>query len=430
MKYIFTLLFVSVLFTNQIVSQETPSASNDSLLKYLTDLKKEVQELKSVKPTPEIVVAEKKSNWAEKVQIRGYMQVRYNRLFETNPDLKCEQCDRSWGKDGGFFFRRMRIIFFGQVNKRVYFYVQPDFASSASSTGLNFGQLRDAYFDIGLDDDNEFRFRIGQSKIPYGFENMQSSQNRLPLDRNDALNSAASNERDLGVFFYWAPKKIRERFSMLVRDGFKGSGDYGVFGIGAFNGQTANRPELNNQPHIVARLTYPFLIGNQIIEPAVQAYTGKWMMPTDALTRGVKTNTDLSYLDERIAGTFVLYPKPFGIQAEYTVGKGPQFNKLTDSIEVKKLYGGYVTLNALLKYKNQLFYPFVRGQLYEGGKKHERDARSYSVRELELGIEWQPTKNFELVVMYTFSERRFEDFALKNNFQKGQLLRIQAQANF
>jgi hypothetical protein len=28
--------------------------------------------------------------------------------------------------------------------------------------------------------------------------------------------------------FYWAPK-IRERFAMLVKDGYKGSGDYGVF---------------------------------------------------------------------------------------------------------------------------------------------------------------------------------------------------------
>jgi hypothetical protein len=429
MKLSLSFLSICFLFTNLVFSQETPN-TNDSLLKYLTYLQREVQDLKNTKQVTEPVITEKKSNWAEKVQIRGYMQVRYNRLFETNPDLKCEQCDRSWGKNGGFFFRRMRIIFYGQISKRVYFYVQPDFASSASTTGLHFGQLRDAYFDIGLDDENEFRFRIGQSKVPYGFENMQSSQNRLPLDRNDALNSAVSNERDLGVFFYWAPKKIRERFSMLVRDGFKGSGDYGVFGFGVYNGQTANRPELNDEPHVAARLTYPFLIGNQIIEPSIQAYKGKWMMPTDALSKGVKTNSDLSYLDERIAGTFVLYPKPFGIQAEYTVGKGPQFNKLSDSIEVKELYGGYVTLNALLKIKNQLLYPFVRGQLYEGGKKHERDSRSYSVRELELGVEWQPVKNFELVLMYTFSERRFEDFTLKNNFQKGQLLRIQAQANF
>ncbi len=378
----------------------------------------------------EIPESPKSKSWYESMQIRGYAQARYNRLFETNPDLKCEQCDRSWGDNGGFFLRRIRIIFYGQVSKKVYFYIQPDFASSASSTGLHFGQLRDAYFDIGIDDDNEFRFRIGQSKVPYGFENMQSSQNRLALDRNDALNSAVSNERDLGVFFYWAPKKIRERFAMLVRDGYKGSGDYGVFGFGAYNGQTANKPELNNEPHIVTRLAYPFLIGNQIIEPAIQGYTGKWVMAADQLTKGVKTNTDLNYLDQRAAASLVIYPKPFGFQAEYTIGKGPEYNKKTDSIEVRNLSGGYAYVNMKLHYKKQLFYPFVRAQMYDGGKKHERDARSYSVRELEIGLEWQPVKNFELVAMYTFSERRFEDYGKKDNFQKGQLLRLQAQMNF
>lgn len=382
------------------------------------------------KANTEIPESPKSKSWYESFQIRGYAQARYNRLFETNPDLKCEQCDRSWGDNGGFFLRRIRIILYGQVSKKVYFYIQPDFASSASSTGLHFGQLRDAYFDIGIDDDNEFRFRIGQSKVPYGFENMQSSQNRLALDRNDALNIAVSNERDLGVFFYWAPKKIRERFAMLVRDGYKGSGDYGVFGFGAYNGQTANKPELNNEPHIVTRLAYPFLIGNQIIEPAIQGYTGKWVMAADQLSKGVKTNKDLNYLDQRVAASMVVYPKPFGFQAEYTIGKGPEYNKKTDSIEVRNLSGGYAYINMKLHYKKQLFYPFVRAQMYNGGKKHERDARSYSVKELEIGLEWQPVKNFELVAMYTFSERRFEDFGKKDNFQKGQLLRLQAQMNF
>jgi hypothetical protein len=66
------------------------------------------------------------------------------------------------------------------------------------------------------------------------------------------------NERDLGAFFYWAPSKIRERFAMLVKDGYKGSGDYGVFAFGAFNGQTANRTEANRNLHVVTRVSYPF----------------------------------------------------------------------------------------------------------------------------------------------------------------------------
>lgn len=368
--------------------------------------------------------------WYNNFSIRGYAQIRYNRLLETNENLGCEQCDRSWGKDGGFFIRRMRVIIFGQISDNVYLYVQPDFASSPSSDRLHFTQLRDAYFDVGIDKDNEYRFRIGQSKVPYGFENMQSSQNRLPLDRNDALNSAVSNERDLGIFFYWAPKDKRKLLSSLVNDGLKGSGDYGLFAFGAYNGQTANNPELNNEPHIVSRFTYPFEVDNQIIELGVQGYTGKWVMPKANLSSGVKTNANLNYTDQRLAGTFVLYPKPFGILAEYTEGSGPQFNKVTDSIEVMPLRGGYVTLNYYTKINQTTLIPYIRYQYYYGGKKHERDARSYEVKELEIGAEWQVNKNFELVANYTISNRRYEDFLKQDNLQDGSLLRIQAQVNF
>jgi hypothetical protein len=379
-------------------------------------------------PATEIKKEEKK--WFEAISIRGYVQARYNRLLETNPDLKCEQCDKSWGDNNSLFIRRMRIIFFGQIHKQVYFYIQPDFASSVSSTSLNFAQLRDAYFDLGIDTKNRFRFRIGQSKIPFGFENLQSSQNRLPLDRNDALNSALSNERDMGLMFYWAPEKTRKIFSDLVRNGLKGSGDYGVFGIGVFNGQTANKPELNNEMHVAARLSSPITIGSQIIEPGMQAYSGRFVIPKDQLSPGVKVRSDRSYLDERAAASFILYPKPFGIQAEYNIGRGPEYNKNSDSIEVKNLEGGYVTLSYMIKAGNQYVIPFTRIQKYAGGKKHELDARSYRVEELEIGVEWQPVKQFELVAMYTISSRRFEDHVLKNNLQKGRLLRLQAQINF
>lgn len=368
--------------------------------------------------------------WYEKFSIRGYLQTRYNRLLETNPNLKCDQCDRSIGEDGGLFIRRMRIIFSGQIHERVYLYVQPDFASAASSNALNFAQIRDAYLDIGFDKKNEYRLRLGQSKVPFGFENMQSSQNRLPLDRNDGLNSALSNERDAGAFFYWAPQKIRKRFASLISEGLKGSGDYGVAGFGVFNGQTANRPEQNDELHIVGRLTYPFVIGNQIIEPSLQAYTGRYVVTTDQVSAGTKVKPDRNYTDQRVAATFVLYPKPFGIQAEYNIGRGPEFNPATDSIETKSLSGGYATFNWLIQAGKQQLYPFVRIQRYSGGKKFELDARSYDVNELEIGIEWEPFQAFELVAMYTISRRRFEDFRKQNNVQQGQLLRLQAQVNF
>lgn len=381
----------------------------------------------------------KKEHWFDNIGIRGYVQIRYNGLFSTNDKVSCEQCDKSWGttsagpdakSNNGFFIRRARLVFSGQVHPNVYIYIQPDFASSPSSGVNNFAQLRDAYFDLSFDKEREYRLRVGQSKVPYGFENLQSSQNRLTLDRNDGLNSAVANERDLGLFFYWAPSEIRERFAMLVKDGYKGSGDYGVFAFGAYNGQTANKSEANRNLHVVARATYPFVIGNQIIEPGIQAYTGKWAF-TNELSTGVTTPDKQYTLDQRAGATFVLYPKPFGVQAEYNIGTGPRYNKVTNTVDEDDLEGGYVTLNYKWDLpKKQLLYPFAKFQYYDGGKKFEKDARSYTVRDYEFGVEWQPIKAFELVAEWVISDRTFEDSANPNNRQKGSLLRLQAQFNF
>lgn len=368
--------------------------------------------------------------WYDRFAIRGYGQFRYNRLFETNPQLQCEQCDRSWGNQGGVGIRRARLIVQGQISPRVFIYLQPDFASTAGTT-LNVGQLRDWYADVGLDANNEFRVRLGQSKVPFSFENMQSSQNRLPLDRADATNSAHANERDLGAFVYYAPRRIRERFRRLVNDNLKGSGDYGVLALGVFNGQTTNRPEANNRQHLVARVNYPFEVRGQIIEPGVAAYTGAYVLTADLRSPGVRGTRDFSYRDERVLASVALAPQPFGLLAEYNVGRGPEFNPATDSIETRRLHGGFITATYRIRTQSrQVFFPFARWQVYRGGKKQERDARSYTVRDFETGVEWQPSPSFELVGEMYWGDRRFEDFQRQDNRQRGRLFRIQAQFNY
>lgn len=364
--------------------------------------------------------------WYERLAWRGYAQVRYNRLLETNPDLNCAQCDRSIGNNGGFFLRRGRLVLFGNVHPRVYVYVQPDYGSDAAG-GLHYFQLRDAYFDLYLDDTREHRLRFGQSKVPFGFENLQSSQNRIPLDRHDGMNSAVTNERDIGVVYYWSPTEAAGRFRALLERGLKGSGDYGVFGFGLYNGQTANRPEANNSSHAVARLTYPFeLTSGQFVEASIQGYTGRFVVPTK--TAGVTVAPE--YTDERVAATFVWYAQPFGLQAEYNIGRGPQFVAGSNSIESRRIEGGYVQAMYRITKDRQVIQPFVRLHEYRGGKKMELDARRYDVRELEFGVEWAPFSNFEFTALYASSDRLYEDAANVGNRQKGQLLRLQAQFNY
>ncbi|UCS91749.1 OprO/OprP family phosphate-selective porin [Echinicola marina] len=368
----------------------------------------------------------KSAKWFDEIHIGGYLQVRYNGLFETNPNLACEQCDENWGRDGGgLSLRRVRFKVKGQISPRVYFYFQPDFAKSVGGSH-HVGRLKDAYIDVGLDRKNEFRIRIGQSKVPFGYENMQSSSNRLPLDRNDALNSAVKDERDLGVFFYWATEEKRALIKSLRKAGLSG-GDFGLFALGFYNGQTANHPDKNDEFHVVTRFSYPVALGNQVIEPGLQAYSGKYVVTEHSPNIEVKTE---GYSDQRAAMSFVLYPRPFGIQAEYNIGRGPEYDRASNTIQVKPLEGGYATFSYYLEKWQQQFYPFLRLQYYDGGKKHELDARSYTVRDTEVGVEWHPLPHFELLVEYAFSNRRYEDFEKPINHQKGGLMRIQAQVKF
>jgi hypothetical protein len=367
--------------------------------------------------------------WFEKISVRGYLQFRENNLINTNKEYVCDQCDKSIGNDEGFFLRRMRIVFSGDISDHVSFYLQPDFASSSGSS-LNYAQLRDAYFDLSFDKEKAHRIRVGQSKVPYGFEILQSSQNRLDLDRTDALNSAAQNERDLGIFYYWAPAAIRARFSELTSSGLKGTGDYGVFGAGVYNGTGPNTSSNNKYFHTVARGTYPFKLENgQFIEVSLQGYMGKYTVPSvSANTGGQK---DFLYNDQRLAVSFILYPQPFGFQAEYNWGTGPQYNPQRNYIEQHPLNGGY----ALLSYRkvfprNVVLIPYSRFQYYNGGKKFELDARRYLIVEGDFGLEVQFGKYFEVTPQYQYGDRMFVDAANPVNRQLGSLLRLQMQFNY
>ena len=63
--------------------------------------------------------------WYEPLSLRGYGQLRYNRLFESNRSSTCP-CDRSIGNNQGFFLGRAGLVLSGEVHERVSIYIQPD----------------------------------------------------------------------------------------------------------------------------------------------------------------------------------------------------------------------------------------------------------------------------------------------------------------
>lgn len=362
-------------------------------------------------PSTGAEIAKKAAHWYEKLGVRGYAQVRYTSVFNEDGANLDVPADKSATDKDSLLMRRGRVVLQGDAHDHLFVYAQTDF--SASLTGGDAAlQMRDLYGDISIDTDKEFRFRVGTSKVPFGFVNLQSSQNRLAMERPDALNSAVEGERDLGAYFYWAPKDVRARFKTLVSQGLRGSGDYGVFGFGVYTGQGINKRDQNGEPHYVMRASYPFLLGNgQFIELGAQAYTGRFVVSTSQINAPSGTLTPQQgkngVTDERMGFTFVYYPQPFGIEAEWNFGQGPQLSGDSTEIHSRSLHGGYVqlswrfqglTLNGL---KLGEATPFTRWNYYEGGRKFAKNAAADQVNELDIGLEWQPIPAVELMLSYT-----------------------------
>jgi hypothetical protein len=369
----------------------------------------------------------KEEAWYDRLSIRGYGQFRYNRLLETNEKLECSTCDRSIGENGGFLLRRARLIVSGRITDRISMSFQSDFASEVGGRE-NTAVLRHYYADIYLDSAKTIRARIGQSEVPTGFEAVQSSSRRAPFDRADAMESAAPGEQDLGVFFTWTPPGARQRLRDLATNRFKGTGDFGVVAVGAYNGQGGNRAEMNDEPHVVARIAYPFALGSQTVELGGYAYTGTYTIASSQRASGVGGEDDFD--DRRAGGFFSLYPKPIGVQAEWTVGRGPRYDVETNAITDQPVRGGYVMLSyPLLTGRHQLF-AYTRAQYFTGSFKTDPDARASVVHEYEPGLEWSLGSSFELTAAYTFADRFYRDSATPHNDERGRFLRLQAQFNF
>ncbi len=365
--------------------------------------------------------------WYQKLSIRGYAQLRYN--YVTDDKKLVSEYDSSIGSNKGFQFRRVRLVISGDVTDWLSIYIQPEFGTSAGTGNNNFAQLRDAYTDIFLpflSKDKEFRIRAGQSKVPFGFENLQSSQQRLALDRVDGLNSAVNGERDIGFFFYYTPADTRKLFRSLIDKGLKGSGDYGVLGVGVYNGQTLNVSEANDNKHVVLHATYPFeLPYGQIIQVGADAYRGVVNVTTAPGAGLATTAGNVNILDERIGAHFVLYPQPFGFQAEWNWGRGPELNAARTAVQEGYLQGGYV--QAMYKWDD--FIPYIRWQEYNGGKKHRTNSPFNVVRELEVGMEYQISRALELTVAYAWMKRT-DTINAPYDIHDGQVVRCQLQWNY
>lgn len=384
---------------------------------------------------------ESEPSWADKISLRGYAQLRYNQAVSGDYAHLASPADKLVGDNQNFGLRRARVVLSGDVTDKFYIYTETEF-NSGPDTGDSQGgklQLRDFYGDVFFDDKKEYRVRAGVSKVPYGFEILQSSRFRLAMDRADATNIAARDERDMGVFVYWSPVHVRDRFKDLINSGLKGTGDYGMVGAGIYNGQGLNRPENNDNLHSIVRLSYPFKFDTgQYFEVGMSAFTGKYVPKSSQITVGdvniIPTFDTRGVKDERVGIHAVLYPQPFGLQSEWNWGNSPMLNASSTQIVSTSLNGGYVQASYKMTNGSGSWIPYTKWQRYDGSEKFSANAPRSHLRETEIGIEWAPNRLIELTLAYANMDRTNVNTFVSslNGYRqvKADLIRMQLQWNF
>jgi phosphate-selective porin OprO/OprP len=219
MKNIFTLLLISVLFTNQLVSQET-ATSNDSLLKYLTDLKKEVQDLKKSK-SKSIPHFNYKSGLGFATPDSSYsMNIRFriqNRFLMNTKDEEHLETG-SWEAR----VRRCRLSFTGHViNPKWNYYLQLSFSrgdmdwsdADASTQNTSPNVVRDAM--IFYKPIKNLQFAFGQGKLPGNRQRVISSGAQQFYDRS-IVNVNFTPDRDFGFFINYTAH-LGKTFTVLTK---------------------------------------------------------------------------------------------------------------------------------------------------------------------------------------------------------------------
>jgi hypothetical protein len=235
-----------------------------------------------------------KLKWTDTLKVGGYGQARWQ--FYPNA--------AAGKKDNEFLVRRARTVFDFTPTKRAEVYLQTD-------VGQGKVEVRDAWAQYTVGANMASRFRMGQQKVPFGYETPQSSGSRLPLERNWLTRNEIPGERDTGLVYYWTQPADKELFDFAKKNEWA-PGDYGTIAVGAFNGEGQNVDEVNSSKHLSIRYAKPFWLGkDRYAEAGASYYTGKY----------VSAAASKEFTDNMLGVHFFLAPHPLGLQAEYYNGK-------------------------------------------------------------------------------------------------------------
>jgi len=207
-----------------------------------------------------------------KHKLDGYMQLRYR--------------DDSGAEREEFLVRRARFNIRGPVSERTSYRIEFQLDSKEAGGGPGSkAQLRTAYVDYAL---KEGSLRIGQAKIPWGYELLASVPDLWTGERALFMDRLFPDQRDIGV--QWS---------------YRRSPRSPQFDVGIFNGTGINASENNDRKNVMARVDFPVPNGAVALSGYV-GENGDGLTATDQDRHGVSARLrwpcGTEFLGECVAG--------------------------------------------------------------------------------------------------------------------------------
>lgn len=178
---------------------------------------------------------------ASRLQIGGYGQIRVTNVGNSAGDRTAPH--------DNFDFQLARF------RPRLTYYMDPHWqadlqvnVNTRGATATSF-QARDAYIEYHNGKNNQYALRLGQQKVPFGFETfVEGDEQRPALERARYHDVLAPDQRDPGLGILWNPRRLPVTQAL-----FRGP----LVAVGVFNGSGTNRQDNDESKNLIAAARYP-----------------------------------------------------------------------------------------------------------------------------------------------------------------------------
>ena len=178
---------------------------------------------------------------ASRLQIGGYGQIRITNVGNSAGDRT--------GPHDSIDFQLARF------RPRLTFFMDPHWeadlqinVNTRGATATSF-QARDAYIEYHNGQNNRYALRLGQQKVPFGFETfVEGDEQRPALERARYHDVLAPDQRDPGLAALYNPRGLPVTPAL-----FRGP----LVAVGVFSGNGTNRQDNDESKSLIAAARYP-----------------------------------------------------------------------------------------------------------------------------------------------------------------------------